>query len=392
MSTTRLAPPGADPDASNERYLASAKLRGIAIGLNIVARVARIRPPQERDAMLWLCNYARLRDLTADALSGELDLDRTEIRRALTDPDADLTRFVRQVDLLRGRFERHLHEERAAQRRDWRLVGEFDKALGKIADTKVRRKIGNAFKMALAEPQIIEITGKTRMGKSICARHEYFKNLHRACWLTAPFGPTEKDWTEALGSALGVHIGTNGKNSEARPKIMACFGPNRINLLIVDEAHYLWPKDLRNSPSRIEFLRFLWELHGVSVIILATPQYSEALTGAMNDNPRWAPGQWVGRVQTFPLADTMSEPDLAAVARHHAPDASEPVIKQLVEQALSSEGYCGAMVKAIERARFKAEAGRPLTVELVKEAQRQLEREARVAALTPRFGRNGRAQ
>jgi hypothetical protein len=386
MSSTRHAPPGADPDDSNERYLASARLKGIAVGTNIVARVARVRTERERNAMLWLCGYARLRDLTADALTVELDMDRAEIRRALTDPEADLTRFVEKVEALRATFEDYLNATPEA--RDFKLIGQFDKALCELADTKVRRKIANACKMALEKAQIIEITGKTQQGKSIGARNEYLHNLHRAAWITA-WGKTEKDWYQCLAEGLGVWLGNNTKTSDARPRILSCLGPNRINLLFIDEAHRLWPRDLTTEPSRIEFLRDLWELHGVSIIILATPQYSEMLSRAMNNNPQWAPGQWVGRVQTFPLADTMSEADLAAIALHHAPGARKDVVDQLVKGALSSEGYAGSMVKVIERAMFKArvESGDGeatmglLTVDLVKEAQRALERDARVATI-----------
>lgn len=52
MSSTRFAPAGADPDASPERFLASSKLRGIQIGLNVVCRVARVRSEIEARAMI----------------------------------------------------------------------------------------------------------------------------------------------------------------------------------------------------------------------------------------------------------------------------------------------------------------------------------------------------
>jgi hypothetical protein len=65
------------------------ELRGIQIGLNVITRVARVRTERERSAMIWLHNYARLENLTADALSDELDLSKPDIRAALTDPEAD---------------------------------------------------------------------------------------------------------------------------------------------------------------------------------------------------------------------------------------------------------------------------------------------------------------
>lgn len=367
MSNTRTAPPGAEP--SNTARLASSKLMGIKVGLNIVAQVARVRSDDERAAMLWLTNYAHLQDLTADALGEELDMEKAEIRRALTDPDADLSRFVRQVEALRAKFEA---------------------AIPKLANTKVKRKIANAVKFATSgTPQIVEIVGKTRMGKTDSARAEYLKRLDHAVWLHCPSASTEKDFLNALGRACGIGVGSTGlKNTQLRPKIEGCFGARRMRLLFVDEGHRLWPTDLKSQPSRIEFLRDLWELHGVSVIILATPQYSEALASAMESNPRWSPGQWDGRVQRSHLADTMDRADLEAVARHHAPGFGDELIAKLVEQAESSEGFCGVMVKAIQRVNFMAaEQERPVDLKMLETAQAELARGTRLEQLAKSGGR-----
>src|SRR5690349_4714836 len=87
-------------------HLASGELMGIKIGMNHVTHMARVRTEAERSAMLWLTNYAHLRDLTADALSVEVGLTKAEIREALTKPDARLESFTRQVNKLRDKFER----------------------------------------------------------------------------------------------------------------------------------------------------------------------------------------------------------------------------------------------------------------------------------------------
>lgn len=379
MSSTRYAKTPADSEASPERHLASGSLRGISIGLNIVTRVARVREDEERAAMIWLTNYAHLRDLTADALSDELDLDKTEIRRALTDPEADLARFVRQVKILRAAFERPLETRLPGAPNPFPKSSPLHHGYGPLADTRARRKIRNAVKFAHTDAQIMEIIGKTRMGKSVDAAHEYLRRLDSAVWLHCPSGGTDRDFLCALARALGVSAGTGAKNMELRPRIMSCFGPRRVSLLFVDEGHRLWPVDIKSPPTRIEFLRDLWEQLGVAVVIMATPQYSASLARAMDENPRWAPGQWDGRVQRAHLADTMEDEDLRAVARYHAPDLSAPLIQQLVEQARSSEGFCGAMVKAIERVRFMAaEQGKPIDLEMLKIAQAESARGTRI--------------
>jgi hypothetical protein len=343
--------------------------------------VAHVLPVEERHAMLWLSAYARLRDLTADALGADLRMDQREVRQALPNPEHDRAAFVATVGAVRARFEAELNRRRPADEPSpFGLLPAFDEALCQIADTSISRKVCNAFTMATRKPQIIEIVGKTRMGKSIAGRHRFLGNLHRAAWLHTPKAGNERDFLIGLAVALGVTAPTAYKPGDLIPKLLACFGPNRISVLICDEGHRLWPVDAHVEPKRIEFLRDLNEMRGVAVLILATPQSSAALADAMRNNARWAPGQWVGRSPAFDLPDTMTNEDLAAVARHHAPDADAEAIEQLVQHAQASEGFCGMMVKVIERARHRTD-GAPLTAQAVQEAARLVERGARAAQI-----------
>lgn len=377
MSSTRRAAEDADPNESNERHLANARLRGLGVGLNIVCRVARVLPRAEREAMIFLTNYARLCDLTAEDVAAELRLPQFEIRESLTNPDHDRAGFVRQVSKVREHFNAELDAQRkSGEASEFALVPAFDEAAQRIADTSIARKISNAFRMCAGIPQIVEIVGKSRMGKSIAARREYLRNLHRAAWLTCPRGGTERDWLNAIAGALGMSFSSAQKNGQIMPKIEACFGRARIELLVVDEGHRLAPVEQDAEPRRLEFLRDLWELRGVAVVVLATPQYTTALGALMAGNPRWAPAQWLGRVQQFKLPDTMTAKDLVAVARHHAPDADEDAIALLVKDAKANEGFCGAVVATIRRARFREDGGR-LSLTAISEAQRQLARTER---------------
>lgn len=366
MSSTRYAPPTSDPDAAPERFLASSKLRGIQIGLNVITRVARVRSERERSAMIWLHNYARLQNLTADALSDELDLSKPDIRAALTDPDADLQRFVRQVEKLRA---------------------EFESTLDAPVRTKPYTILEEGLALAKKRKVPVEIVGHTRMGKTLPAFNWYQRNaMDRGIFVKCPEDESDRTFLAAIADKLGISAIANKKIVQIRPQIVSCFGKGLLDFIVVDEAHFLWPNDRKAKPKRLEFLRGLFDMHvpsQVGVVILATPQFTASMNEAMTDNRRWAPGQWDGRVIRYHFPDTMSDADLRAVAEHHAPDFSGDMIEKLVMHARATHGFCGAMVNAIMLAREKAElrGSKRVTADILREAQQQMVAGTRIAEL-----------
>ncbi len=373
---TRYAPPGANPEAAPERHLSSAALRGINIGLNVVVRVAAVRTERERRAMIWLTNYARLQGLTADALSERIGLSQDDIRSALTDPDIDLRPFVRAVEGARANFEKFLPQ---------------------LVRTAVTRDVLEAIGYAGETPGIVEIIGHNRTGKTESAWYQFLRLLDRALWIDCPEDDSDRTFLFEIARAAGIGTGTNKKPDQLRAQVKAIFGDPGISVLFVDEAHRLWPSNPRTKPKRIEFLRSLVDAGKppkVSVIVIATEQFAESLEAALDKSSRWAPGQWQGRAQRWVLPETLSDAELASVARHHAPDAPEEAIRSLVLQAKASQGFCGIMVNTIRRARFIGRG--KVTRESVDRAQIQmargtkLEQAAQAKAIAARLKQGGR--
>lgn len=373
---TRYAPPGANPEAAPERHLSGAALRGINIGLNVVVRVAAVRTERERRAMIWLTNYARLQGLTADALSERIGLSQDDIRSALTDPDIDLRPFVRAVEGARANFEKFIPQ---------------------LVRTAVTRDVLEAIGYAGETPGIVEIIGHNRTGKTESAWYQFLRLLDRALWIDCPEDDSDRTFLFEIARAAGIGTGTNKKPDQLRAQVKAIFGDPGISVLFVDEAHRLWPSNPRTKPKRIEFLRSLVDAGKppkVSVIVIATEQFAESLEAALDKSSRWAPGQWQGRAQRWVLPETLSDAELASVARHHAPDAPEEAIRSLVLQAKASQGFCGIMVNTIRRARFIGRG--KVTRESVDRAQIQiargtkLEQAAQAKAIAARLKQGGR--
>jgi hypothetical protein len=373
---TRYAPPGTDPEAAPERHLASAALRGINIGLNVVVRVAAVRTDRERRAMIWLTNYARLQGLTADALSERIGIPQDEVRAALTDPGADIRPFVRAVEAARANFE---------------------KFIPSLVRTAVTRDVTEAIEYAGETPGIVEIIGHNRTGKTESAWRLYLRMLDRALWIDCPEDDSDRTFLFEIARAGGIGTGTNKKPDQIRSQVKAIFGEAGVSVLFVDEAHRLWPSNPKTKPKRIEFLRSLVDAGKpprVSVIVIATEQFAESLEAALDQSTRWAPGQWQGRAQRWVLPETLSDAELDAVARHHAPDAPEEVLRSLVLQAKASQGFCGIMVNTIRRARFIGKG--KITRDSVDRAQIQmargtkLEQAAQAKAIAARLKKGGR--
>jgi hypothetical protein len=347
MSTTRTRPEGAD--RAPESYLSSPQLAGININLSIIAQTARIAPERQRHAMLWLGNLAAnwprislvwerrgmlppiaaIGRMTADALAGELGLQVRDVREALTDPGYDHALFTPAVEKLRARFEA---------------------ALPPLAETEPKRIVDQAFAYLGRMKKLGGVEGKWRAGKTESAEDCWLRNLHNTLWIDTPSDTPERSLVARVGAALGIGVGSGTKNCVIREKVPGALGRGLIERIIFDEAHFLMPPEPDMKPVRLEWVRELCGIRSVSAMLLVTKQFADAMQKAMAVNTTWAPGQLIGRMPYWELPDALSDEDIGAIVKTHAPKASEPAVRAFVAFAKSSEGYVGAMVNAIQLA------------------------------------------
>jgi hypothetical protein len=322
-----------------ERSASSQKIAGINVPLNIVARVARARAPEHTRSMIWATNYAKINGCSADALARAMDMDRADIRAALSDPDYDAAPFHKAVCKLRK---------------------EFESGLRPLAGTRGRAVVLGAFDYAEAEKIPVEIVGKWRSGKTWPAWEQFLHRMDRSVWLRCPSDDAERTFIFDLARAMSIGVGNGAKPGQLRPRISSCFGKGLIELLVIDEAHYLWPSSLRGrsgrmaKPKRLEFVRELYDLAipaEIGVVLLQTPQVSDLMAEAIAAQECWAPGQWDGRADAVHLPEAMTDAELASIARWHEPALPDEALPVLIALAKASEGYVGKMVVAIKRAR-----------------------------------------
>lgn len=339
------------------------------IETHYVITAARRRTPAQAAAMRWLVNYLRITGQDVEALaesgtgfqpvSGEAGLTLREIREALCFPQASedvISRFTKAVRDLREDFEQRIYcpdlADAAPLPNPFRPGSSLHDAYGPIAKTAVSTTIERALNATLKRGAMAEIIGLTRLGKTVPGARWFLRNMDTAIYCICPPAASERDFLLALASACGVAApDTNMVGANLRARIESAFAQGGYQVLIIDEAHNVWHQAGRRAPVRIEFLRRLHDHLGVGVGLIATPQFTDGLTASFAGHSQWAPGQYDGRVLNYQLPETLSDADLTNVARHHAPDFDAGLLTELVTFAKASQGYCGAMVNAITRAR-----------------------------------------
>lgn len=366
MSSTRY---GNNPDDAPERGLSSPLITGINIGLNVIGRVARARTVHERRCMVWVHNYARLMQLTADALSDDLGLTRVEIREALTNPTCEhMKRFCDAVTALRKKFE---------------------ESLPKLVKNRVSRAVRSGMEEAYEDRVCGLIIGPERVGKSEAFLDTYLREyMDRGVLINCPEGRDMRSFISVVAAALGITASRAKKNDLIREQIFGTFYSGVVEIFCIDEMQRIWPSDLaQHFPEKIEFLRTLWDNAeltrrarrgrdgggGLAIAGCATPQFAHDLNTALEENRRWKPGQFEGRMRRTYTPETLTEHEVAQIAKFMAPEFNEASLDQLVAVALASPGLLGFLGNVVGKIRYKArKESRAVTPDLVNESAREM--------------------
>jgi len=364
-------------------------VQGINIGLNTIARVARARTVPQQRCMVWLHNYARLTQLTADSLGTDLGMSQVEIREALTDPGCThVERFSKAVVSLREKFEA---------------------ALPKLVRNRVFRAVENGMEEAACDKVFGLIIGPERIGKSEAFLDSYLRNyMDRGIIVTCPESRDQRSFVSVLAFALGIRASRQKKNDHIREQVITALSSGIIDVVCLDEIQRAWPADLvKNFPEKIEFLRTIWDTSeltrrarrgrdgggGIAILGCATPQFADDLNTAILENRRWKPGQFEGRMRRTYTPDTLTENEVRNIARHMAPEFDEATLDQLTTITLASTGLLGFLGNVIGKIRYVARhESRAVTPDLVQESARAMlrgtitERRAKDAAKKVRGG------
>ena len=204
------------------------------------------------------------------------------------------------------------------------------------------------------------IEGPARFGKSHSAVDWCERHPGRARYVQLESSRDEMSFFRAIAKALGVSINLNSKAQELRQRIEDTLQGGDL-VLVIDEAHYLWPNliDSRTLPARINWILTALVNKGVPVALVTTPQFLRNQK-EFETRTRWTSEQLTGRIGHYEALPTALTPeDLHKVAVAMVPDASAQTIEALVVYAQASTKYLAGIRHAVARAGFIArKAGR----------------------------------
>jgi hypothetical protein len=221
--------------------------------------------------------------------------------------------------------------------------------------TEIGRKVHDTLDYALETRCMVLIDGLARTGKTFATKHWCDLHPGEARYVQVPSTNDRKTFFRAIALSLGVSVNLKSKAQELQERVEDVL--QRGDLLVVfDEASFLWPNtNLREAmPERIQWVMTALVNYGVPVAMIATPQFFRTQR-LIEQRTCWTAEQFTGRIGHYEsLPGSLSEQDLAAVARVLLPEGDKKSIVALVLYAQASGKYLAGIESAVRRARFLA--------------------------------------
>jgi AAA domain len=371
VSSTRHAPEGSA--ISYEKYMSSpeyADMRGIP-GTAVAAKAQLYEDPRKRSLLFFLQSIS-LRD------SGLRRVARTLLElfpKRVGDPTAD----VDEEKLARWLVELCINPK---------LVIQFSREKSHMADalrefqmsyeaeiesnfviTSIGKEIVETLDHALAIGKMVVIEGESGIGKTTateawCATHRGQVRFVSLSGISHKTGFFQK-----LATAIGL-AASKRKATDMQVKVEEFFRKTGL-MLVIDEAHYLWPQHERShsSPELVDWVNTALVNQRVPVALICTNQFSK-LKARVEKRTGWTSEQLEHRVKRYMKLPTVpTKEDLEAVAAKllaarwdpdrerwevNGPAPHRDFIKMIVGYALTCKMQIPAVSDTIAEARYQA--------------------------------------
>lgn len=239
--------------------------------------------------------------------------------------------------------------------RQWR-DSEATQSIQKIIETEVTRRVFDELDFALEQKTFVLIEGREGIGKSEAAALWCRKHPGQAIYIRMEVGSDETTLYRSIARKVGTACSYRRKAVEMRARIEDALQPGHL-MLVIDEAHFLWPQSDRSSrsaPKRLDWLRTALVDFGVPVALISTPQYFEQACTRFRE-AGWNSLQLqrrIARTLTLPAPEELPLADVLNVAKSYFPRANESTLKKIAALALANVGFLTAIKHLRQRVDF----------------------------------------
>ena len=235
--------------------------------------------------------------------------------------------------------------------------------------TTIGKEIFETLDHALDIGKMVVIEGESGSGKTTAA--EAWSDAHQGqVRFVSLSGITHKTgFFRKLATAIGL-AAAKSKATDMQVRVEDFFRRTRL-MLVIDEAHYLWPQYQRSysSPELVDWVNTALVNHDVPVALICTDQFAK-LKARVEKQTGWTSEQLEHRVKRYKkLSSTPTKEDLEAVAARllamrwnsneqrwnaSGPTPHPDVIKIVVGYALTCKMRLPAVANTVEEARYQA--------------------------------------
>jgi hypothetical protein len=365
---TRYAPEGAP--ISFERYMSSpeyAKLRGIP-GTAVAAKAQLYKDGRKRSLLFFLQSLS-IKEGGLQRVAQTLKFS--------TYCEEELARFLIELCI----NPKLVIEFNGSQSSSLQPCVGIIKGLRKFQDryeagiksdfvqTTIAQEVFETLDHALAIGKMVVIEGESGSGKTTaaeawCAQHQGKARFVSLSGITHKTGFFRK-----LATAVGL-AASKRKGSDMQVKVEEFFQKSRL-MLVIDEAHYLWPRlqQRESSPALVDWINTALVNHHVPVALICTDQFAK-LKARVENRTGWTSEQLEHRVKRYKkLTATSTKTDLEAVAakllalrwnsRQQSWNIAGPAphpdfVRMVVGYALTCKMRLPAVAATVEEARYQA--------------------------------------
>jgi hypothetical protein len=240
--------------------------------------------------------------------------------------------------------------------------------------TTIGKEIFETLDYALAIGKMVVIEGESGSGKTTAAEAWYMQRQGQARFVSISGITHRTGFFRQVATAIGLSAAKR-KGSDMQGKAEEFFRKTRL-MLVIDEAHYLWPQYHRSesSPELVDWINTALVNYNVPVALVCTDQFAK-LKARVEKQTGWTSEQFEHRVKRYErLTSTPTKQDLEAVAakllarkwdaremkwNRAGPVPNPDFIKMIVGYALTCKMRLPAVAATVEEARYQArKAGR----------------------------------